>query len=180
MKGWEHGGRKPSSFQTLTCRGSQQVLKATLIFIKLTGFQDSQAFEPLCSRVWWKPNWVLPRSSRVAPHTSLFWFFTFWGMMVWSTHRSSPSTAGEYLPCCMVSSDIAHHELLSPPIKGSCHTSKQNKNPTILQYAGMGLGGLPILSVPLKYYTILRGRCIISPLSSTIPLAGCIGSLYQS
>lgn len=96
------------------------------------------------------------------------------------THRSSPSTAGEYLPCCMVSSDIAHHELLSPPIKGSCHTSKQNKNPTILQYAGMGLGGLPILRVPLKYYTILRGRCIISPLSSTIPLAGCIGSLYQS
>lgn len=83
MKGWEHGGRKSSSFQTLTCRGSQQVLKATLIFIKLTGFQDSQAFEPLCSRVWWKPNWVLPRSSRVAPHTSLFWFFTFWGMMVW-------------------------------------------------------------------------------------------------
>lgn len=42
MKGWEHGGRKPSSFQKLTCRGSQQVLKATLIFIKLTGFQTAK------------------------------------------------------------------------------------------------------------------------------------------
>lgn len=130
MKGWEHGGRKSSSFQTLTCRGSQQVLKATLIFIKLTGFQDSQAFEPLCSRVWWKPNWVLPRSSRVAPHTSLFWFFTFWGMMVWSTHTGAlPVLLGSISP-------VAWFPQISPTMSCFPHLSRvpathQNKTKTL-------------------------------------------------